>query len=111
MKRSYFVTRSVCVDHGTRILNYVIDYVASLVVGVLLIGILAFTSDNLLLFEKLENINKLEEYLLGICITVPYYFFTEVVFQRSLGKLISGTIVVDEEGRKPYEGEIIIRSL
>lgn len=111
MKRSYFVTRSVCVDHGTRILNYVIDYVASLVVGVLLIGILAFTSDNLLLFEKLENINKLEEYLLGICITVPYYFFTEVVFQRSLGKLISGTIVVDEEGRKPSAGAILIRSL
>lgn len=112
--KTYFVTRKVCVEHGTRLLNYFIDYVFSLLIGGVLIGMLALISidsEAEEIFTDLENLNRLEEYLLGICITVPYYFFSELLSQRTLGKLITGTIVVDAEGNKPTATSILIRSL
>ncbi|MCA9066572.1 MAG: RDD family protein, partial [Planctomycetaceae bacterium] len=39
-----------------------------------------------------------------------YYVFMEAVFQRSLGKLVTGTMVVAADGSRPSFGKILGRS-
>lgn len=62
------------------------------------------------LLAWLENISTLEDRLIFILINILYYVFTEGLFGRSFGKLITGTVVVDENGLKPSFGTIVKRS-
>ena len=110
MKKTYFITRNVTVEHGTRLLNYVVDYVAIMGFGALVMGLWLIANGTDEMLESGLEINKLEEYLLGVLFTLPYYFFLEVLTQRSLGKLITGTIVTDENGNRPSVGSILART-
>jgi uncharacterized RDD family membrane protein YckC len=89
---------------GKRFLTYIIDligfYLFSFIIGILL-GIVGFAN-------VLTSIN---EYILGILIVFVYYFFFELIFQRTPGKFLTGTTVVFENGDKPEPKTIIIRTL
>ena len=54
--------------------------------------------------------NRLEEYLFGLLFTIPYYIFMEGITGRTIGKYLTGTIVVDHQGNKPNLETIIKRS-
>jgi uncharacterized RDD family membrane protein YckC len=49
--------------------------------------------------------------LVGFLLVLLYFPVTEGLWGRSLGKLVSGTIVVDGNGRPPGFGKAIVRTL
>jgi uncharacterized RDD family membrane protein YckC len=49
-------------------------------------------------------------FALGIGIAVGYFAITEALFQRTLAKFVTGTIVVSSSGERPSFGQIVGRS-
>jgi uncharacterized RDD family membrane protein YckC len=54
---------------------------------------------------------KIGEYFFGFIIMSGYYIFFEGIFGQSLGKMITGTFVVTEDGEKPNLERIMTRTL
>ncbi|WP_264536096.1 RDD family protein [Flavobacterium sp. N1736] len=111
---TYILDDKLLVSGGQRFLNYLLDNVFVLALIFLLAVFLAFFG-TLLGFDGLiswmDNIGDLEGRILFVVFTIIYYTVTEGLFGRSLAKLITGTIVVDENGEKPDFGTILKRSL
>lgn len=87
---------TVIPEKWLRFINYVID------------GIFIIASLVLVLPENLND-DLGSAILLGwfFC----YYFFSELFFGKTLGKLITKSTVVSETGEKPTMNQIVIRSL
>jgi len=93
------------VGNGTRFVTYIIDfivyYVASLMLGFvygiacLAIGI---------------QVNQALAFLLGIACFVAYYVILESTTQRTIGKILMGTIVVQADGSKPSFNQVLGRT-
>lgn len=92
---------------GRRLANLVIDQVVQIVIG-LVLGVLAaiFGGE-----EFVEKLDRIPDMLLGVAILLPYYIVCEATIGRTLGKLVTGTRVVDESGRPPTFKQVVIRSL
>lgn len=110
----YTLDDTLPVTGGQRFLNYLLDNIFILL-SIFIIGFITaffaelFDLTGLKLWQS--NIGDLEGRLIFIFITIFYYFFTEGVFGRSPAKLITGTVVVDENGEKPDSGTILKRTL
>lgn len=50
-------------------------------------------------------------FFLGLAISFTYFSLTEILFQRSLAKFVTGTKVVSENGSRPSVGQILGRTL
>ena len=87
---------TVIPEKWLRFINYVID------------GIFIIASMVLVLPENIDD-NSGSAILLGwfFC----YYFFSELFFGKTLGKLITKSTVVSETGEKATMNQIVIRSL
>lgn len=113
-ERQFEVTEDLYASNKIRLANYLIDYVVQFLLGGLIgvvIGLIClFTSNNDLLY-KIENMNRIEEYALGIVILLIYYNITEILLGRSISKFITKTIVVMEDGSKPNAQAILVRTL
>ena len=100
-------------DKGKRFTNYFVDQFFVIGLGLIFGAILGlaiafFAPKQLSVFAE---DNRILDYGLGIFITILYYSFFEGFTGRSLGKFITKTKVVTEEGEKPDFGTILIRSL
>lgn len=112
-QKKFTITNDLLASQGQRLGNYFIDlifqyaliFALSIIAGIILgiIGIDGFS-------EWADSIDRIEEYLFGAIIMVLYYSITESLFSRTIGKLITKTIVVDINGEKPASGIIIKRS-
>lgn len=96
-----------------RLLNLLID-IAAVILIFLLIGVVGVLmslmgSDAILIW--FEQIDGTTDRIVTTLVMVVYLFITELLTQRSLGKLITGTIVVMEDGSKPTPKAILIRAL
>ncbi len=99
------------VGKGTRFLNYLLDLVVIIVLNMivgLFLGILigAFNPDLIYLFDS-----KAFNYLIGAIVIFTYFTIIEGTTGTSLGKLITGTKVVDEDGKRPTLNTVMIRSV
>jgi len=95
------------------LLNFVIDILVVCLIFIILgaiAGILSLFGYNgfALWFDKLDG---LTDRLVTTLVMVIYLFVIEVFTQRSVGKFITGTIVVSEDGTKPEARSIMIRNL
>lgn len=98
---------------GLRFANYIIDLIAIIILNLiwgftigLILGILALSFiDKLLANERFFN------FVIGILNTMIFYTIFEGLFGKTPGKLITKTKVVDENGKKPDIGTIMLRSL
>lgn len=111
---TYIIDDKLLVSGGQRFLNYLLDNIFVLALIFLLAVFLAFFGTLLGLtglVNWMNNIGDLEGRFLFVVFTIIYYTVTEGLFGRSLAKLITGTIVVDENGVKPDFGTIVKRSL
>jgi uncharacterized RDD family membrane protein YckC len=88
---------------GTLIVDYACYIAFSFCVGVAVA--LAFGNAGI---EKLQSI---PDVLLGAVMIFVYYLFLEGVWGRTVGKLIFGTVVVNEFGGKPSIKQVIGRTL
>lgn len=114
---NYILDEEILASNGQRFLNYVVDYAFtyafSYMLGLLIpflvnfldsIGVTGFG----IWVYSLSNIAWI---FISILLSSGYYFLTEGVFGITLGKLITGTVVVDENGLKPDFRTIFKRTL
>ena len=100
------VTYHVNVVSGwARFGHYLIDVVCIYAVAIILGFVVAVLNPDFIL-----SMNGLEERVYGMLIVALYYFVSEVTTQRTIGKLVTSSLVVDEYGNKPSATTILGRS-
>jgi uncharacterized RDD family membrane protein YckC len=109
------VTKDVLASKGIRFANYIIDYIVQIILGGLLGVLLAIISEltgSYTLYEiVIESESRLSDYLLGIFILLLYFNVIETFTGRSVGKFITKTKVVTQDGLKPTFDTILVRTL
>jgi uncharacterized RDD family membrane protein YckC len=93
-----------------RFFNYVIDAAAlyAFTIGVLVIVTIL---DGEYWVDWYEGLGFWRRYLLDIVPMAAYYVVLEGLFGISIGKLVTGTRVVDERGRAPSLQMAVVRTL
>ncbi len=89
-----------------RFVNSIIDYFVFLLINIV-IGVLV-----VIVFgdEGLKYIESIPDAVLGISLYLFYYIFFEAMTSRTIGKLVTGTKVVNKNGLKASFGQILGRS-
>ena len=104
-QESFKVTDDILASKEQRFLNFIIDrvvfYLIFFTIGILLV----------LWVENLENIGQGWDYLVSYTGMYIYFFIMETLLSKTIGKAITRTIVVYENGEKPILKDIAIRSL
>jgi uncharacterized RDD family membrane protein YckC len=101
---------------GQRFVNYIIDYLfmafaVSFATTYLLVQFLMATSPEIA-YDLFAETNVLATYLIAIINHLLYFTFCEKVFRgHTLGKLVSGTRVIREDGEELRFKDAFLRSL
>lgn len=108
------VSADVLASKGTRFANFIIDYIAiiilSFVVGVI-IGIISELVGSYALLDLLDS-NIILEYAFGLLLWLMYYIPFEVFTKgRTIGKFITKTKVVTPQGLEPNFESVLVRTL
>jgi len=90
-----------------RLANFLVDYVGYLAFS-FLIGLAISLSGSTVALELLESAPDI---VLSLVLMIIYYVSLETIFARTLGKLLSGTRVISEDGSKPGFLQILGRTL
>ena len=112
-QKKFQVTEGLLASHAQRFLNLLMDYIAQLflfIIAFIIAGVIAQMNgdkDFMVNFVK----NDMAQYTFVTCISLFYYNVFEIFFARTVGKYITQTIVVDENGEKPNHETILVRSL
>jgi uncharacterized RDD family membrane protein YckC len=96
-----------------RFFNLLIDYGCFTLVAILLVlpySMWLMMEGGEAAVATLEEANFLRDYAIGIGAMLLYYIPMEGLFGFTVGKLITGTRVVTEDGGKPRWGQIIGRT-
>ncbi|MBI3898532.1 MAG: RDD family protein [Gammaproteobacteria bacterium] len=92
---------------GRRFLNLIIDYLFYFLLAILL-GVIV----SLIWGEAgVKVITDIPDLVLGVGIFLLYYVPLEATYGRTVGKWITGTKVVNQNGGKPSVGQIIGRTI
>ncbi len=103
----------VSAGRGRRFLNLLIDYVGIFVLSSVVAfaySIFYFSMYPMAAATPLESGGLLVQYGFGIAIMFAYYIPLEGLFGCTLGKLVTGTRVVSEDGGKPSWRQVIGRT-
>ncbi|MNT53298.1 RDD family protein [compost metagenome] len=99
---------------GQRFLNYVIDlivqYVIIFVLG-FIFSVLSLLTGYTGIMDWIGSMGDLEGYLVFFFVVILYYTLFESLCSRTIGKYITKTIVVNEDGSKPDSQIILKRTL
>lgn len=112
--RQFRLDTDLYATQGQRLANFFIDYICQILLLFALlfaVAIFALLAGNDTIMARIEGMNRIEEYGIGIVILLVYYNVFEIFFARTIGKFITNTVVVDVNGEKPESQEILIRSL
>lgn len=97
----------VTATSGQRFVNLVIDAMIKMA----LLFAFGFVMGMAGQAEFFTNIGTAGEFMMNLVLTVLYYTFLEGLTGRSIGKLVTGTKVVDANGNPPGFGRAFLRSL
>ncbi|WP_367873731.1 RDD family protein [Luteolibacter sp. Populi] len=104
------IARPIPASAGRRFSNFLIDRVVifcmSYPFGMLLGIVLGVMAPG----EPI-SISKMEELAFGYFLSLVYYIFMEGVTGTTVGKLVTGTKIVNEQGERPSFGTMALRSL
>jgi len=107
------ITEDMLVTWHKRLLNLLID-VAVIAIIFFLLGmvsvLIAYLGYNGF-YIWITEMDSLTDRIFTTLVMVLYLFVMEVTTQRSVGKFITGTIVVAEDGSKPEPKKIMVRAL
>lgn len=91
---------------GRRFSNYLIDVVVTIVFGILIeLGFVYLLSE-----EINQSLQAIPDFVVGSMYTLIYYLVMEGMFGVSIGKLLTGTRVVNEAGQPPSFNQVLGRS-
>ena len=110
---NFKVTPDLYASTGNRFVNLIIDviayYIISFILG-LILGLLSTIGIDGPL-EFLVSMETIGSLVYGIVVFILYYTVMETLTQKSLGKYVTKTMVVLEDGSKPKMQDVFIRSL
>lgn len=93
------------VSGGARFGHYLIDFILLYAVNLGINIILAVVSP-----ETLNTMPTIVSYIISYLIMVGYYFLLESTIQRTVGKFVTDSVVIDVYGNKPSNLAILGRS-
>ena len=111
--KQFQVTEDLLASHSQRFLNLLMDYIAQLflfIIAFSIFSVIAETNGNKDFMANFIK-NDIAQYTFVTCIALFYYNVFEIFFARTVGKFITQTIVVDENGEKPNHETILVRTL
>ena len=112
--QEFKVTDSMLAGHGKRFANYIVDvivyYIIILLIGVVYGLLIAFVGINGAP-EDFETINPFLNLLITVSIQLSYYSIMEYKLGKTIGKLITGTLVVNQFGEQVTYKTALLRSL
>jgi uncharacterized RDD family membrane protein YckC len=89
---------------GARLLNFIIDYIVQLVLGIIVVMVIRLMGVSA---DWSETTNT----LFGLVTMIGYYIIFEALFGWTVGKLITGTrLVAEDDGRATF-GQVLGRTL
>lgn len=104
----------VSATRGQRFLNFFIDgiivRIMSFVTGMIVAIVFLAANGNAAITPQQELTLNLIALPFGLLAVVAYFIVMEAAFHRTLGKLVTGTVVVTSDGRPPSFGQIVGRS-
>ena len=113
--KQFEVTEDLHATQGQRFLNYIIDliiiYLIIFMIGIALAILALLTGSQSLLDWFTDESKVLKDYLLFFSVWIPYYTFFERYTSRTVGKFITKTMVVNEDGSKIDFGTAFKRTL
>ena len=112
---NFKVTPDLYASKGQRFGNLIIDYIMQTVIGAIVGVVIALyinlTNDYELYDWFFVDEARWKDYALGIVILLIYFIVIESLTAHSIGKYITKTKVVMEDGTKPKIADIVIRTL
>ncbi len=111
--KEFRITDEMLASKGTRFGNFIIDRIASTLFIIMFSAIIVLIFSLVGYFEGVtwfENISTLMDYTISISLTLIYYIVLETFFAKTIGKAITKTTVVLENGKKASSSDIIIRT-
>ena len=117
MKNHYKIVDSYKAEKILRFINFIIDYLFNYLLVVFFYAVLMFVYsfisgiDYLMVAEIVGGINPYLDRLITAFFYALFMFLTEMISKgRSLGKLITGTMVVKEDGSLPTSTDFLKRN-
>ena len=103
--------RIVSAPRWLRFANFVIDQLMIVLIGFAVWLVCVVAAEDYGVTGGLEFLKSVPPLLLDIGLTFGYYLLLEAAMSRTIGKLATGTVVVNERGGKPTFGQFAGRSL
>ena len=96
----------VTVGKIIRLLNFFVDYIMQVILIMLVYFLFLIIGGE----SAAKTIESIPQFFLGLISLLLYYIVMEASTGRTVGKMVTGTKVVDEEGRTPTFGQVIGRT-
>ena len=112
-RKQFEVSDELLASHGQMFLNLLLDTIMQLILFFIVLVFIvakAEASGDKTFVTGLPT-NTLAQYTITTCIALFYYNVFEIFSARTVGKWITQTIVVDQNGEKPNHETIMVRSL
>jgi uncharacterized RDD family membrane protein YckC len=112
-RKHFEVSEELLASHGQRFLNLLLDTIMQLILFFIVLVFIvakAEASGDKTFVNGLPT-NTLAQYTITTCIALFYYNVFEIFTARTVGKWITQTVVVDQNGEKPNSEMILVRSL
>lgn len=93
------------ISGGARFGHYLIDFILLYAVNLGINMVLAIVSPEIII-----SMPTTVSYIISYLILVAYYFVMESTIQRTIGKFVTDSVVIDEYGNKPSNMTILGRS-
>lgn len=107
------IPKEVLANKSQRFINFCIDFIVRILIF-LGIGFIIGITDQLLMTDyvgSLESMTRLQEIFIELLLVSVYYLLMEILTARTIGKYITGTMVVDYYGNKASSQHIAMRTL
>lgn len=89
----------------TRLIHFIVDTIAFIILTMIFTFVLGF-----FIYPTDQSIMTLMEYFILAAGFFGYYFFMETKYQKTIGKFITKTKVVNINGTRPELGDIVKRT-
>lgn len=113
--QSFPITTDLLASKSKRFANFILDYIIQIIIGAgigVVIALIAEFTGNYILYDfVVEPESRLSDYIFGFAILFIYYNIIESLTSRSIGKYITQTKVVLEDGSKPAFSDILVRTV
>lgn len=90
-----------------RILNFIIDGICIQTFSILFVYILTYVAAH----DEPKRVIEISSNSINFYVFIVYYLSTECIFETTIGKLITRTVIVNAEGSPPSIQNLLLRTI